>query len=121
MILIDRGKLSVDTVVETILPEFAELMVLEGFDEKRPLQMATQAPSVPTRSEIGFVGEAIATANAIVVGLALIAETLGAIFVPRAWEEWTDGVLGLWVIVSPWALGFTALSGARLTGWSRAS
>ncbi len=36
MILIDRGKLSADTVVETILPEFAELQVLEGFDEKRP-------------------------------------------------------------------------------------
>jgi methyl acetate hydrolase len=36
MILIDRGKLSADTVVETILPEFAELKVLEGFDEKRP-------------------------------------------------------------------------------------
>ena len=36
MILIDRGKLSADTVVETILPEFAELKVLEGFDDKRP-------------------------------------------------------------------------------------
>jgi CubicO group peptidase (beta-lactamase class C family) len=36
MILIDRGKLSADTVVETILPEFSELKVLEGFDEKRP-------------------------------------------------------------------------------------
>src|SRR5204863_2499814 len=36
MILIDRGKLSADTLVETILPEFAELKVLEGFDEKRP-------------------------------------------------------------------------------------
>src|SRR6476646_5315924 len=36
MILVDRGKLSADSVVETILPEFAELKVLEGFDEKRP-------------------------------------------------------------------------------------
>ncbi len=36
MILMDRGKLSADATVESILPEFAELKVLEGFDEKRP-------------------------------------------------------------------------------------
>ena len=46
--------------------------------------------------------------------MALTAAALGAIFVPRAWEEWTEGVLGLWLIVSPWALGFAALNGARL-------
>jgi CubicO group peptidase (beta-lactamase class C family) len=36
MILMDRGKLSADTVVETILPEFAELKVLEGFGADGP-------------------------------------------------------------------------------------
>jgi heme/copper-type cytochrome/quinol oxidase subunit 3 len=64
---------------------------------------------------IGYVGEAAAMANAIVIGVALIAAALGAIFVPRAWEEWTEGVLGLWLIVSPWALGFATLNGTRLT------
>jgi len=47
---------------------------------------------------IGYAGETMAMANAIVIGLALIAAALGAIFVPRAWEEWTEGVLGLWMI-----------------------
>jgi CubicO group peptidase (beta-lactamase class C family) len=36
MILIDRGKLDVDTAVREILPEFAELRVLDGFDGEVP-------------------------------------------------------------------------------------
>jgi heme/copper-type cytochrome/quinol oxidase subunit 3 len=64
---------------------------------------------------LGYVGGAEAMANAIIIGLALIAAALGAIFVPRAWKEWTESVLGLWLIVSPWAMGFAALNGARLT------
>lgn len=45
--------------------------------------------------------------NGIVIGLALIAASLGATFMPRAWEDWTEGVLGLWMIVSPWVLAFS--------------
>ena len=56
----------------------------------------------------------MAMSNAVIVGLALIAAALGAIFVPRAWEEWTEGALGLWLVVSPWVLGFSAMFGARL-------
>ncbi len=36
MQLIDRGKLSVDTPVEEILPQFADIQVLEGFDGDTP-------------------------------------------------------------------------------------
>lgn len=36
MILIDRGKLSMDTPVEEILPQFAEIQLLEGFDGDTP-------------------------------------------------------------------------------------
>jgi len=63
---------------------------------------------------LGFQGETVAMANAVVIGVALIAAALCAIFVPRAWEEWTEGGLGLWLIVSPWALGFSMIHGARL-------
>lgn len=55
---------------------------------------------------LGFQDMTLAMANAVVIGLALIAAALGAIFVPRAWEEWTEAILGLWLVVSPWALGF---------------
>lgn len=36
MILIDRGKLDPETPVEEILPEFAEIKLLEGFDGNEP-------------------------------------------------------------------------------------
>jgi CubicO group peptidase (beta-lactamase class C family) len=36
MILIDRGKLDPDATVESILPEFAQVQVLEGFDGETP-------------------------------------------------------------------------------------
>jgi methyl acetate hydrolase len=36
MILIDRGKLDPESPVETILPEFSEIKVLEGFDGDKP-------------------------------------------------------------------------------------
>ena len=62
---------------------------------------------------VGFVSETAATANAVVIGLALVAAALGAMLVPRAWEEWTEAVLGLWLIVSPWALGFATHVDAR--------
>jgi methyl acetate hydrolase len=36
MILIDQGKLDFDTPVQSILPEFADLRVLEGWDGDKP-------------------------------------------------------------------------------------
>ena len=55
---------------------------------------------------LGFQGDWIALANTAIVGVLLVAAALGAIFVPRAWEEWTETALGLWLAVSPWVLGF---------------
>ena len=55
---------------------------------------------------LGFQGDWIALANTAIVGVLLVATALGAIFVPRAWEEWTETALGLWLAVSPWVLGF---------------
>jgi hypothetical protein len=57
---------------------------------------------------LGFQGEMAAAVNTVAVGILLLAAALGAIFVPYAWEEWTESALGLWLAVSPWVLGFTA-------------
>jgi len=69
---------------------------------------------------LGFTGETAAMSNFVVIGLALVATALGAIFVPRAWEEWTEAALGLWMAVSPWLLGFAhvqaAMASALATG-----
>lgn len=56
---------------------------------------------------LGFQDDRVIMLNAVIVGAALVAVALGAIFVPRAWEEWTEGALGVWLIASPWALGFS--------------
>lgn len=58
---------------------------------------------------LGYQDTTTAMANSVVVGLALAAAALGAMLVPRAWEEWTEVGLGLWLAVSPWVLGFSAL------------
>lgn len=56
---------------------------------------------------IGYEDQALATWSAGITGLLLCAVALGAVFVPRAWEEWTECALGVWMIVSPWALAFS--------------
>jgi hypothetical protein len=68
---------------------------------------------------LGFQSDMTSLVNAVVVGVLLLAAALGAIFVPRAWEEWTETGLGLWLAVSPWVLGSTtqaAKASAVVTG-----
>jgi hypothetical protein len=39
-------------------------------------------------------------------GAAIAVLSLGAIIAYASWEEWANLLLGLWLIVSPWILGF---------------
>jgi len=55
---------------------------------------------------LGFQGDLTALATTALVGLLLLAAAMGAIFVPRPWEDWTESALGLWLAISPWVLGF---------------
>lgn len=64
---------------------------------------------------VGYSTDTVATTNAVVVGVALAAAALGAMLVPRAWEEWTEAALGLWLIASPWLLGFAAVTNVMYT------
>jgi len=50
--------------------------------------------------------------NAGLVGLALMALALGAMLLPQTWEGWSEAALALWLLVSPWALGFSAIDSA---------
>ena len=38
---------------------------------------------------------------------AVVAISLGAIFAYANWEEWANLLFGLWLIASPWVLGFS--------------
>jgi hypothetical protein len=59
---------------------------------------------------LGFQSDLTSVVNAVLVGILLLAAALGAIFVPHAWEEWTESALGLWLTISPWVIGSTAQS-----------
>lgn len=69
---------------------------------------------------VGYRADTPAMANAVILGLALIAVALGAVFAPSAWEKWTEGAFGAWLIASPWLLRFgdqaPAMRTAVLTG-----
>lgn len=69
---------------------------------------------------LNFEDNTAALANGLAVGVLLVAAALGAMFLPQAWEEWTEAGLGLWTIASPWLLGFaghyTAMQNAAFTG-----
>lgn len=46
--------------------------------------------------------------NAYILGAAIMIFSAFAVYLPRAWEEGINVVLGLWMIASPWALGFAS-------------
>lgn len=61
----------------------------------------------------GIVSEPMASWNAWLSGLVIGAVAIAALAKFAEWEEWLNLVLGLWVLVSPWVLGFTTLTTAR--------
>ena len=67
---------------------------------------------------LGFSQDSPAMSNFLIIGMALLGTALGAVFVPRAWEEWTESVLGLWMMGSPWALGYAHLQGATASAFA---
>jgi hypothetical protein len=56
---------------------------------------------------LGIRGPLQAIGDFVAIGAVLGAFALTAVFIPESWEEWSDLVLGLWLIASPWILGFT--------------
>jgi hypothetical protein len=44
--------------------------------------------------------------NAMISGIVIAVLSIAALAAFMAWEEWLNLVVGLWVLVSPWILGF---------------
>ena len=55
-----------------------------------------------------YTDQTIASWNSIFFGAAVVVFAAWALFVPKKWAEWTNLILGLWLIASPWVLGFNA-------------
>lgn len=47
-----------------------------------------------------------AASNAYLLGLAIVVFAALAVYMPKAWEEAVSIVLGIWMIIAPWVLGF---------------
>ncbi|WP_062011838.1 SPW repeat protein [Aureimonas sp. AU4] len=70
----------------------------------------------------GFTAPATAVAggsslifwNALLVGAIAVVLSVAALASFRIWEEWADIALGVWLVVSPWVLGFTTVRWALL-------
>lgn len=54
----------------------------------------------------GFSTETVTAWNAWLVGAVIVALAAAALYAFAVWESWANLVLGLWLVVSPWALGF---------------
>lgn len=61
---------------------------------------------------LGYTKIAGAAANAYLIGAALVVFAIIALYAPKVWEEWISLVLGLWLIISPWFMGFSQANGA---------
>jgi hypothetical protein len=46
--------------------------------------------------------------NSYIVGAAIFVVAGAALLAFRLWEEWISLALGVWLVISPWVLGFAA-------------
>ena len=61
---------------------------------------------------LGHQAETNPTWNAVIFGILIAAAAPFALFRVMAWEEWVSVAFGLWLVISPWLLGFSALVAA---------
>ena len=70
------------------------------------------AGGVPVGAEQAIAGPAAAAWNAWVVGVVIAALAIWAIVMFAEWQDWLNGILGVWLVIAPWALGFSSLAAA---------
>lgn len=61
---------------------------------------------------LGFSGTPAALWNALLIGVAVGLMALLHLRDGPMWEEWVKVILGVWLILSPWVLGFSGVANA---------
>jgi hypothetical protein len=61
---------------------------------------------------LGFASATVPAWNAWIVGVVLAVLAIAAISASAEWEEWISALLGVWLIISPWVLRFSATTDA---------
>lgn len=64
---------------------------------------------------IGAVGSSAAAWNAWISALIVAGLAVAALLRFAEWEEWLNAIVGVWLVISPWLLGFAGLAAAM---WS---
>ncbi len=54
----------------------------------------------------GFASDRLAAWNAMASAALVIGVAVTALLKFAEWEEWVEFVLGLWIIISPWMIGY---------------
>jgi hypothetical protein len=66
----------------------------------------------PAEGEAVASGFAAAAWNAWILGVVIAALAIWAALKFAEWHDWANGVLGVWLVVAPWILGFAAQTAA---------
>ncbi len=61
---------------------------------------------------LGYAGETAAAWNAWIPGVIVAVAAIAALTAFHEWEEWVNALLGLWLVISPWLLGYAAVTAA---------
>src|SRR5205085_11069309 len=61
---------------------------------------------------LNYSADKAPTWNAVILGILIGAAALFALFRVMAWEEWGSVALGVWLVISPWLLGFSSMAAA---------
>jgi hypothetical protein len=72
------------------------------------IKLALAAFLILTPWVFGFTSAAVASGNAWISGAVIGLASIAAIVALAEWEEWVSLILGLWVGISPWLLGYHA-------------
>lgn len=57
---------------------------------------------------LGYSATPVAMWNAVIVGLLVALMALLHLRQGPIWEEWVNVLLGIWLVLSPWILGYAA-------------
>jgi hypothetical protein len=63
----------------------------------------------------GFLGNTMAAWNAWIAAVVVGALSLAALVRFAEWEEWVNIAVGVWIVLSPWLLGFAGITAAMWT------
>jgi len=89
------------------MAEYSEKTVAQWLDSGNLLLGAWLFVSPWT---LGFTAEPAAAWNAYVTGGVIAVLAIAALYAFQDWEEWLNVLVALWLVASPWVLGFSTLT-----------